>query len=135
MVSGLKWRFGFGWGSVSLFVAFVVISLASSGIVRWIAIVISILAFAFLAVQYKNWNTKGWRQVHGRAMQLYASIAGKETFNAKHANREFSYGHACRELGLALPVLAAHPHAEGHPRQAQAGAGSLKVYAPPSKGK
>ncbi len=102
MVSGLKWQFGFGWGSVSLFVAFVVISLASSGIVRWIAIVITILAFAFLAVQYKNWNTKGWRQVHGRAMQLYASIAGKETFNAKRANREFSYVQACRELGLAL---------------------------------
>ncbi len=102
MVSGLKWQFGFGWGSVSLFVAFVVISLASSGIVRWIAIVITILAFAFLAVQYKNWNTKGWRQVHGRAMQLYASIAGKETFNAKRANREFSYVQACRELGLGL---------------------------------
>ena len=39
MVSGLRWQFGFGWGSVSLYVASVVISLASSGIVRWIAIV------------------------------------------------------------------------------------------------
>ena len=90
MASGLKWQFGFGWGSVSLFVALVVMSLASSGIVRWIAIVITILAFAFLVVQYKNWNTKGWRQVHGRAMHLYAPIAAKETINAKRANREFS---------------------------------------------
>jgi hypothetical protein len=71
MASGLKWQFGFGWGSVSLFVALVVMSLASSGIVRWIAIVITILAFAFLVVQYKNWNTKGWRQVHGRAMHRF----------------------------------------------------------------
>lgn len=102
MVSGLKWQFGFGWGSVSLFVVFVVISLASSGIVRWIAVVITILTFAVLAVQYKNWNTRGWRQVHGRAMQLYAPIAGKETFNAKRANRDFSHVQACRELGLAL---------------------------------
>jgi hypothetical protein len=102
MVSGLKWQFGFGWGSVSFFVAFVIISLASSGIVRWVSIVITILAFAFLVVQYKNWNTKGWRQVHGRAMQLYVPIAAKETINAKRANREFSHVQACRELGLAL---------------------------------
>jgi hypothetical protein len=77
-------------------------SLASSGIVRWIVVVITILAFAFLVVQYKNWNTKGWRQVHGRAMQLYAPIAAKETINAKRANREFNHVQACRELGLAL---------------------------------
>ena len=102
MVSGLKWQFGFGWGSVLLFVAFVVISLASSGIVRWIAIVISIFALAFLVVQYKNWNTKGWRQVHGRAMHLYASIAGKEMGNAKPKNKECNRVQACLELGIAL---------------------------------
>jgi hypothetical protein len=102
MVSGLKWQFGFGWGSVSLFVTFVVICLTSSGIVCWITIVITILAFAFLVVQYKNWNTKGWRQVHGRAMQLYAPISAKEMFNAKRANREFNHAQACRELGLTL---------------------------------
>jgi biopolymer transport protein ExbB/TolQ len=96
MVSGLKWQFGFGWGSVSFFVAFVAVSLASSGIVRWIALVITIFALAFLVVQYKNWNTKGWRQVHGRAMQLYAPIAGKEMGNAKRANRAFSHLQAFR---------------------------------------
>jgi hypothetical protein len=102
MVSALKWRFGFGWGSVSLVIVFVTVSLASTGVIRWVAIVIAVLAFVFLIVQYKNWNTKGWRQVHGRAMQLYAPIAAEETFNAQRERREFDHVRACRALGLAL---------------------------------
>jgi hypothetical protein len=102
MVSDLKWQFGFGWGTVSIIAVFVVISLASSGLVRWIAIIITIPSFAFLVVQYKNWNTKGWRQVHGRAMLLYAAIAAKETVDAERGNRKFDRIRACRELGLVL---------------------------------
>ena len=34
-----------------------------------------------------------------------------------------------RQPSKKLPVLAAHPHAEGHPRQAHAGAGARAVAA------
>ena len=91
-----------GWGTVSIVAVFVVISLASSGIVRWSAIVMAIISFAFLVIQYKNWNTKGWRQVHGPAMLVYAGIAGEESARAQLANREFDRVRACRELGLRL---------------------------------
>ena len=64
MASSLKWRLGFGWRSVSFFVAVAVIALAASGIVRWMVIAVAVLAFAFLIVQYQIGTRKDGDRCH-----------------------------------------------------------------------
>jgi hypothetical protein len=102
VVSNLKWRLGFGWGAVGLFVLLVAVSFEPTGIVRWIALPAALVVLAFIVFQYRAWNTKGWRQVHNRAMLLYASIAGAEAGTAQRDGREFDRVHACSLLAQVL---------------------------------
>ncbi len=102
MVSNLKWRLGFGWGAVGLFVLLVAVSFEPTGIARWIALPASLVVLAFIIFQYRRWNTRGWRQVHNRAMLLYASIAGTEAGTAEREGRDFDRAHACGVLAQML---------------------------------
>jgi hypothetical protein len=102
MVSNLKWRWGFGWGAVGLFVLLVAVSFEPTGIARWIALPTALLVLAFIIFQYRAWNTKGWKQVHNRAMLVYATIAGEEMGRAQREEREFDRVHACGVLAQVL---------------------------------
>jgi hypothetical protein len=106
-MSGPQWRFGFGWGAIGLLGLLVIVSLAPIGIVRWVFASSAVLVLAFMVIQYRRWNEKGWRQVHLRAMLLYASIAGAESGKAEREGREFNRVTACRELARVLS--AGHP--------------------------
>lgn len=102
MASDLKWRMGFGWGAVVLLGGSGTLAVLANGLLRWSGVVGLIAAGAFIIFQYKKWNTKGWRQVHFRAMLAYARYAGEETVEAQQEGRPFSRVNACRKLGIAI---------------------------------
>jgi hypothetical protein len=102
MVSDLKWRMGFGWSAVLLFGGAIGLVVMTKGLPRWAGAVGIIIMGTFIVFQYKKWNTTGWRQIHFRAMLVYARCAGKESVRAKQAGEPFCRVNACRELGIAI---------------------------------
>ena len=102
MVSDLKWRRGFGWGTVTAVALAGTLALVSTGLLRWLALVAALFAGVFAIYQYQKWNTDGWPKVHYRAMLLFASLAGSESQCAEAGGRPFDQRAACRELGLKM---------------------------------
>ena len=102
MASDLKWRTGFGWGSVAALTGGLGLAALSAGAGRLTGVVIILLALAFVATQYRKWNGEPWRQLHFRAMLAYARISGLQQAGAQAQGTPFDVRTACRELGLLL---------------------------------
>ncbi|MCH7708335.1 MAG: hypothetical protein IH884_07580 [Myxococcales bacterium] len=102
MASDIKWRSGFGWGTVTAVVLPGTLALASTGFLRWLATVAALFAGVFAIYQYRKWNTDGWPKIHYRAMLLFASLAGTESRRAEAGGRPFDQRAPCRELGLKI---------------------------------
>ncbi len=98
----LKWRTGFGWGVVAVIGISTAGFILTGGVLRWISLLVALVATADMIFQYKKWNTHGWRKVHFRAMLAYASVAGQEMVRAQREGRPFSRVNACRELGFLV---------------------------------
>lgn len=93
---------GFGWMSVVLLIAMIVVAVISSGFLRVVSLAAASLVLVFTIHRWRRWNKHGWPQVHHRAMLIYAAIAGLEAGEAKRENRQFSKVAACRALAHAL---------------------------------
>ena len=102
MASNLKWRAGFGWGSLALFLISAIAGVLADGLPRVVGICLAVLAGGFMVYQYQKWNSKGWPSLHWRAMLLYSTLAGLEMAKAKAEGRDFDRVAACRELGLRM---------------------------------
>ena len=102
MASDLKWRTGFGWDAVLVGLSAGAAAVLFSGVTRWLGIAIATLAAAYMINQYRKWNSRGWRQVHFRAMLAYSGIAGREHAIARESGRAFDFGNACTQLALLL---------------------------------
>ena len=72
IVTDLKWRTGFGWGVVAVLGISAAGFILAGGVLRWISLLVVLVATADMIFQYKKWNTHGWRKVHFRAMLAYA---------------------------------------------------------------
>jgi len=102
MASDLKWRAGFDWGSVILLLAACLVGIFATGVLRWVAVAVAVLALLFMIAQYKKWNGAGWPSLHWRGMLLYSSLAGLESGRAEAERRDFDREAACRELALKM---------------------------------
>ena len=102
MASNLKWRTGFGWGAVVMFVLGICLAVMTSGVTKWGGILLSLLSLLFSSYQFWKWNSSPWRKVHFRAALVYASLAGTEVARARASGDEFNEVNVCRELALAL---------------------------------
>jgi hypothetical protein len=102
MASDLKWRTGFGWGSVGLLAFGLGVAVLTPGVARWLGLVVGVLALVFMVTQYRKWNGSPWRQLHFRALLAYSRIAGVHQASAQAQSRPFDLDAACRELGLQL---------------------------------
>jgi hypothetical protein len=92
----LKWRV------VLLLAGAFALAVLSRGMVRWAAAAVTAAAAVYAVHRYRQWNGRGWRRVHHRAMLAYEGIAGSERAAARHAGRQFDLGLVCTELGLLL---------------------------------
>lgn len=102
VASRLTWRFGFGPGTVLLVAVAALAAVLATGLVRWLAAAVAVLAATYVVLQYRKWNRPGWRRVHHRAMLAYASIvAGQRVAGKEEGTRPDTYL-ACRYLGLLL---------------------------------
>ncbi|OGW14095.1 MAG: hypothetical protein A3G93_16610 [Nitrospinae bacterium RIFCSPLOWO2_12_FULL_45_22] len=102
MVSDLKWRTGFGWSSLLLFLASLAGAILLQGFVRGAFAVLVALFGTWLAYRFHTWNGLPWRKVHFRAMLLYSVSAGKETQAAQDQKRPFSVPNACKEMAMLM---------------------------------
>lgn len=102
MVSDLKWRTGFGWGSVVALTGGLGLVALSASVGRWVGAGITFFALAFVVMQYRKWNGEPWRKLHFRAMLAYARIAGLQQALAQAQGTPFDARAACRELGILL---------------------------------
>jgi hypothetical protein len=102
VVSGLRWRAGFGWIAVALLLVPSATAVLTRGTVRTVAVTAALLVLLFIIYQWRRWNRRGWPQVHHRAMLAYAQIAGFEAGRAQQENREFNKTEACRSLALGM---------------------------------
>jgi hypothetical protein len=102
MTSNLKWRMGFGWGATLCLAGSMALAVFASGLLRLAGVAGVIIAGIFSIFQYKKWNSKGWRQIHFRAMLAYARCAGEESAEAQQQGRQFNRANSCRNLGIAI---------------------------------
>jgi hypothetical protein len=102
MASRLEWRTGFGWEPVLILACAAAGAVVSTGVVRWLAILLMAITGGYLVYRYRKWNGRAWRQVHFRAMLAYSGIAGRENAIARQAGRPFDVRRACSSLGLLL---------------------------------
>ena len=102
MASDLKWRTGFGWGTILLVSSAAIAAWLFAGVVRWLGVAIAVFAASYMMYQYRKWNGRGWQQVHFRAMLAYSGIAGREQAIAQESGRAFDVGNACTQLGMLL---------------------------------
>lgn len=103
-MSNLKWRTGFDWGSVLVFVLCAVGTIAApSSSLRLAAAAGGLLVLAYMIFQYRNWNTTvGWRRVQLRAVLLYSSVFAAEFDKAAAEGRIFDRLAACRTLAQKM---------------------------------
>jgi hypothetical protein len=101
-VSGLMWRAGFDWVVVDLLVAASVGAIFLEGALRIAPASVALLILLLAFYRWHRWNKRGWRQLHHRAMLLYAQILGLEAGRAERENRTFIEVDACRKLALAM---------------------------------
>lgn len=102
MASGLKWRAGFGWGTVILLMAGLLLVFSTEGVLRVFGGLMALVSGGYAFAQYRKWNSSPWRQVHFRGMLLYSQIAGRHAGLAQQEDRSFDKVAACRELALAM---------------------------------
>lgn len=102
MASDLKWRAGFGWGTMAILGLIATLAALSSGLLRWLAFGAAMLASLFAVYQYRKGNANGSPKVHYRAMLLFASLAGSETQQAKAEGRPFDQRATCRNLAIKM---------------------------------
>lgn len=102
MVSDLKWRMGFGWGSVSMLFTALAAAAFTAGNSRFTSLSLGVCAAVYMIRQYRKWNGEGWPSLHWRAMVLYAVIAGEEQRQADSEGRPFNIREACRQLALRM---------------------------------
>jgi hypothetical protein len=101
-VSGLVWRAGFGWTLIDLLVAASVGAIILAGALRIAAVGVVVLILLLAFYRWHRWNKRRWRQLHHRAMLLYAQILGLEAGRAERENRTFNKVDACRTLAFAM---------------------------------
>lgn len=102
MASDLKWRFGFGWGTVFVFAIGLLLLFGTDGPMRILGAVIALASGGYGISQYRKWNSSPWRQVHFRGMMLYSGIAGRHAERASAGDRPYDQLAACRELALTV---------------------------------
>jgi hypothetical protein len=90
------------WRVVLLLVSVSALAVLSRGLVQWVAAVLAAAAAVYAVRRYRQWNGRGWRRVHYRAMLAYEGIAERERAAARQAGRQFELGVVCTELGLLL---------------------------------
>ncbi len=102
MVSNLKWRTGFGWSSLLLFITFMLVAFLFDGIVKGIFLVLAAFSGVWLIYRYYTYNGSPWRRVHFRGMLVYAMVAGEEHKRSQIEGRPFNIVNACRDMALLI---------------------------------
>ena len=102
MASSLKWRTGFGWPSLLLFLLFLVMAIVFGGVARIVFIVLTVFSGTWLGYKFYTYNGSPWRRLHFRGMLLYAECAGKEIGQSGIEGRTFNLINACRDMALLM---------------------------------
>ncbi len=82
MASDLKWRTGFGWGSVLLLLGSLCAAVLGAGALRWTGVVVAALSALYLVYRYRSapWTDKPGGEAISRAM--HAAQFEREEFRS-----------------------------------------------------